>query len=111
MTKKRFTISSESNQNIWDNEEKCYYSSIDAIRLCDLLNELNQEAKDNEHYHTVILKLYKAISKENEQLKQQLREEQLKAPPITLTSHLSAEECEEIANLIRSALSNNQTSD
>ena len=51
MTDKRFTISSESNQNIWDNEEHCYYSSIDAERLCKLLNELNEE---------------------NEQLKQQL---------------------------------------
>ena len=50
---KRFTISSESNQNIWDNEEHCYYSSIDAERLYELLNSLNDE---------------------NEQLKQQITE-------------------------------------
>ena len=43
MTEKRFTISSESNQNIWDNRGKCYYSSIDAERLCKLLNEFNEE--------------------------------------------------------------------
>ena len=40
---KRFTISSDNNQNIYDGEEKCYYSSIDALKLCDLLNELSTE--------------------------------------------------------------------
>ena len=48
---KRFTMSSESNQNIWDTKEHCYYSSIDAGKLLDVLNELSDE---------------------NEQLKQQL---------------------------------------
>lgn len=43
MTEKRFTISSDNNQNIYDAEEKCYYSSIDAKKLCDLLNELSTE--------------------------------------------------------------------
>ena len=43
MTEKRFTISSDNNQNIYDREEKCYYSSIDAVKLCDLLNELSTE--------------------------------------------------------------------
>lgn len=69
MTGKRFVISSDSNQNIYDTEEKCYYSSIDAEKLCDLLNDLQQEVKDNEHYHSEVLRLYKAVSEENEQLK------------------------------------------
>ena len=43
MTTKRFCISSDSNQNIYDIKEKCYYSSIDAMKLCDLLNELHEE--------------------------------------------------------------------
>lgn len=76
MTGKRFIISSESNQNIYDREEKCYYSSIDAERLCDLLNDLVQEAKDNEHYHTEVLRMFKAVSKENEKLSEE--NEQLK---------------------------------
>ena len=45
MTEKRFTISSDNNQNIYDREEKCYYSSIDAVKLCDLLNELSTETR------------------------------------------------------------------
>ena len=46
MIVKRFTISSESNQNIYDSEERCYYSSIDAKRLCGLLNSLNDEKEE-----------------------------------------------------------------
>lgn len=46
MIEKRFAISSESNQNIYDTVLKCYYSSIDAMKLCDLLNELNDENKE-----------------------------------------------------------------
>jgi hypothetical protein len=69
MTEKRFKISFDNNQNIYDKEEKCYYSSIDAEKLCDLLNDLEQEARDNEHYHSEVLQLYKAVSEENEQLK------------------------------------------
>ena len=38
--------------------------------VCDLLNDLQQEVKDNEHYHSEVLRLYKAVSEENEQLKQ-----------------------------------------
>ena len=72
MTEKRFKISSDNNQNIYDKEEKCYYSSIDAKKLCDLLNDLEQEAKDNEHYHSEVLRLYKAVSGENEQLKYEI---------------------------------------
>ena len=43
MTDERFVISSDSNQNIYDIEKKCYYSSIDAMKLCDLLNGLYKE--------------------------------------------------------------------
>ena len=43
---KRFCISSDNNQNIYDNVLKCYYSSIDAKRVCELLNELNDENKE-----------------------------------------------------------------
>jgi len=43
MTEKRFYISSDNNQNIYDTVLKCYYSSIDAQKLCDLLNELHEE--------------------------------------------------------------------
>ena len=43
MTTERFTISSDNNQNIYDAEEKRYFSSIDAVKLCDLLNELSTE--------------------------------------------------------------------
>ena len=45
MTEKRFAISLDNNQNIYDSEEKCYYSSIDAKKLCDLLNEQHEENK------------------------------------------------------------------
>ena len=68
MIKERFKLSSD-NQNIYDTEEKCYYSSIDT-KLCDLLNELEQERKDSEHYHSMVLKSYIGVSEENEQLKQ-----------------------------------------
>jgi hypothetical protein len=37
-----------------------------------LLNDLQQEAKDNEHYHSEVLRLYKAVSDENEQLKNKI---------------------------------------
>ena len=43
MVEKRFYISSDSSQNIYDTEEKCYYSSIDAMKLCKLMNELYEE--------------------------------------------------------------------
>jgi len=49
MTEKRYYISSDSNQNIYDTEEKCYYSSIDAKKLCDLLNDLHEEKEDWKH--------------------------------------------------------------
>lgn len=45
MTEKRFYISSDSNQNIYDDILRCYYSSIDAKKLCKLLNELYEENK------------------------------------------------------------------
>ena len=40
---KRFNISSDNNQNIFDAMLKCYYSSIDAQKLCSVLNELHDE--------------------------------------------------------------------
>ena len=45
MNATRFAISLDNNQNIYDSEEKCYYSSIDAKKLCDLLNEQHEENK------------------------------------------------------------------
>ena len=89
MTEKRFAISSESNQNIWDNEKKCYYSSIDAKQLCDLLNELTEEnerlQKERNHFEkkkTQYLTEWNTcriqnteLKKENERLKTQLLKE------------------------------------
>ena len=46
MSEKRFTISCDNNQNIYDAEEKCYYSSIDAEKLCDLLNEQKETIQE-----------------------------------------------------------------
>jgi len=46
--------------------------NLTLTEVVDLLNELNQEAKDNEHYHTEVLRSYKAVSEENEQLKKAL---------------------------------------
>lgn len=60
MTEKRFHISSDNNQNIYDAMLKCYYSSIDAQKLCSVLNELNDENK--------------TLKDENEQLKQTIEE-------------------------------------
>ena len=40
---KRFNISLDNNQNIYDAMLKCYYSSIDAQKLCSVLNELYDE--------------------------------------------------------------------
>ena len=65
---KRFTISSDNNQNIYDGEEKCYYSSIDALKLCDLLNELSTEnrqlKKENEQLKSVIKEVTELLSEE-----------------------------------------------
>lgn len=56
------TLIDMTNRNTYD-----YVNEV-----CGLLNDLHQEAKDNEHYHSEVLRLYKAVSKENEQLKQLL---------------------------------------
>jgi hypothetical protein len=50
---KRFTISPKNNQKICDNKEKKYYLSIDADALLKILNEFERE---------------------NEELKQQIKE-------------------------------------
>ena len=70
MTKnKRFTIEKKGGMfYIFDTGNLIPVS--DGQPICDLLNELHEEAKDNEHYHSEVLRLYKAVSKENEQLKQ-----------------------------------------
>ena len=60
----RFVISSDSNQNIYDTEEKCYYSSIDAMKLCDLLNE----------QHETIQKLNQQLRIFSDGLKAEIRE-------------------------------------
>ena len=77
MTEKRFYISSDSNQNIYDDILRCYYSSIDANKLCKLLNELNDKCEfleiENEALEdgaTKYAELYHQSLKENEQLKQ-----------------------------------------
>ena len=70
MTKnKRFTIEKRGGMfYIFDDGSLIPVS--DGQPICDLLNELHEEAKDNEHYHSEVFRLYKAVSKENEQLKQ-----------------------------------------
>ena len=66
---KRFTIEKKGGMfYIFDDGSLIPVS--DGQPICDLLNELYEEAKDNEHYHSEVLRLYKAVSKEHEQLKQ-----------------------------------------
>ena len=67
----RFIISSDSNQNIYDTEEKCYYSSIDAMKLCDLLNEQHETIGRLKVNITELLSvdIEEELLKENEQLK------------------------------------------
>ena len=77
MTEKRFYIDEHIKDNL-EAHNPFYVETYDeAKRFCELLNDLNQEVIDAEHYHTVVLENFKAISKdynklkeENEQLKQ-----------------------------------------
>ena len=69
---KRFTIEKKEGMfYIFDTGNLIPVS--DGQPICDLLNELHEEAKDNEHYHSEVLRLYKAVSEENEQLKQKIK--------------------------------------
>ena len=100
MTKKRFYIEDEHIKDNLEAHNPFYVETYnEAKRFCELLNDLNQEVIDAEHYHTVVLENFKAISKdynklndENEQLKQfkekvfTLIEEELEEHPyLTLT--------------------------
>lgn len=79
MTEKRFYIDDEHIKDNLETHNPFYVETYnEAKRFCELLNDLNQEVIDAEHYHTVVLENFKAISKdynklkeENEQLKQQ----------------------------------------
>lgn len=81
MTKKRFYIEDEHIKDNLEAHNPFYVETYnEAKRFCELLNDLNQEVIDAEHYHTVVLENFKAISKdynklkeENEQLKQENR--------------------------------------
>ena len=78
MTEKRFYIDDEHIKDNLETHDPFYVETYnEAKRFCELLNDLNQEVIDAEHYHTVVLENFKAISKdynklkeENEQLKQ-----------------------------------------
>jgi len=73
MTAKRFKEEMGIAKFI-DNQTGKEYSEYNLDEIVELLNELNEEAKDNEHYHTVVLELYKAVSKENEHIKQTIQD-------------------------------------
>ena len=75
MTEKRFYISSDNNQNIYDTVLKCYYSSIDAQKLCCVLNELNdvnnhlkRSVKRQQSSNYECSKLIEEQQKENQRL-------------------------------------------
>ena len=68
MARKRFI---KGYHTIRDTEENISYDfRVDII--CDLLNELQQEVEDAEHYHSEVLQLYKAVSEKNEVLKKEI---------------------------------------
>ena len=75
MTEERFELRnpridySIQCEEISDNGKWITYGQI-----VEYLNCFLQEAKDNGHYHTETLELYKAVSNENEELKIKLTE-------------------------------------
>ena len=71
MTAKRFMV--DDCGTLIDMHTRDTFDYVSDV--CDLLNDLQQEAKDNEHYHSEVLRLYQAVSEENEKLKQQLQRE------------------------------------
>lgn len=73
MNEKRFYISSDSNQNIYDTVLGCYYSSIDAIRVCDLLNELNDDAMNYQTLYKQQIEKNKELRKDNEALRKKYK--------------------------------------
>ena len=85
MIKKRFTYEyDEYNGNLFDNEMNTFYHIEDSDEniklLCDKLNWLVEE---------------------NEQLKEQLREEQCRTTPITLTTHISDDDFKKIELMLK----------
>lgn len=74
MIEKRFYIEDEHIKDKLGAYNPFYVETYkEAKRFCDFLNDLNQEVIDAEHYHTVVLENFKAISNENEQLKKDLK--------------------------------------
>ena len=77
MTEERFTLLEDTNgglDTVLETMVKDNGRFLTHKECCDLLNDLQQEAKDNEHYHLEVLRLYKAVSEENEQLKEENKE-------------------------------------
>ena len=67
---KRFYIEDEHIKDRLEAYNSFYVETYkEAKRFCNFLNDLNQEVIDAEHYHNVVLENFKAVSKENEQLK------------------------------------------
>ena len=81
MTAKRFTIENDIEmKDNWNINKRCYHfgNGFDAKDCCNMLNELQDEntmLKERRHEDindlSVIAMKYKALEKENEQLKQQ----------------------------------------
>ena len=72
MTEKRFYIDDEHIKDNLETHNPFYVETYnEAKRFCELLNDLNQEVIDAEHYHTVVLENFKAISKDYNKLKEE----------------------------------------
>ena len=72
MTEKRFYIEDEHIKDNLETHNPFYVETYnEAKRFCELLNDLNQEVIDAEHYHTVVLENFKAISKDYNKLKEE----------------------------------------
>ena len=67
---KRFMV--DDTGTLIDMKTRNTYDYVSDV--VDLLNDLQQEAKDNEHYHSVVLRLYKAVSEENVELKKEVKQ-------------------------------------
>lgn len=80
MTEKRFRYyeTSEDTQ-IWDSQTNAFYDDFDLDKITECLNTLHDE---------------------NEQLKQQLKEEQLRTTPIVLNTHISDDDFKRIEAMI-----------
>ena len=87
MTEKRFYIDDEHFKDNLETHNPFYVETYnEAKRFCELLNDLNQEVIDAEHYHTVVLENFKAISKDYNKLKEE--NEKLKQHNIELINKI-----------------------